>query len=367
MTASIDPTARVADGATIGQNVSVGPYCIVGPYVTIGDGCRLVAHVHLTGHTMIGPRSVVHPFASLGSPPQSVKYRGGRTRLIVGADCDIREGVTMNTGTEGDRGETQVGDRCFFMVGSHVAHDCTVGNDVVFANNAVLGGHVTVGDNVVLGGNAAVRQFVRVGEGAMIGGVSGVRADVIPFGYAVGQLADLVGINVVGLKRRGSSRTDIHRLRKAYRILFFGPGSFRARVDVVAEEFRDDPTRRGVDPVSKHMLNRELCNLSLNDIAVVIFEVLTFCVTLPQLNDVGIAGKRLTNLRPIGQQQLTSATRKSQVHSCCRAQTLCSVVVSGVEEIAVSVDVHESSPPARRIPCKLPRRMLQSPPMTTGN
>jgi len=227
----IDPTARIERGATIGQDVSVGPYCVIGPHVAIGDGCRLVAHVHVAGHATIGPRTVIYPFASLGTPPQSVKYRGGPTRLIVGADCDIREGVTLNIGTEDDRGVTEVGDRCFFMVGSHVGHDCKVGNDVTFANNVVLGGHVTIGDFVVFGGQAAVRQFVRIGEGAMVVGLSGVRADVIPFGLVQGPLAELIGLNVVGMRRRGFARADIHRLRQSYQALFFGGGTFRERLE----------------------------------------------------------------------------------------------------------------------------------------
>ena len=167
----IDPSARIEAGATIGHDCSIGPYCTVGAHVTLGDGCRLIAHVHLTGHTTIGARTVIHPFASLGTPPQSVKYRGGPTRLVVGADCDIREGVTMSTGTEDDRGVTEVGDHCFFMAGSHVAHDCTVGSNVTFANNVMLGGHVSVGDHALLGGGAAARQFVRIGEGAMVVGL----------------------------------------------------------------------------------------------------------------------------------------------------------------------------------------------------
>jgi UDP-N-acetylglucosamine acyltransferase len=238
---AIDSTARVADSATIGRDVTIGPYCVVGPDVVLGDGCRLIAHVHLAGRTSIGPRTVVHPFASLGSPPQSVKYRGSPTRLVVGADCDIRENVTMSIGTEDDRGLTEVGDRCFFMAGSHVAHDCVVGNDVVFANNAVLGGHVSVGDYTVFGGNTAVRQHVRIGEGAMIAGLGGVRADIIPFGSAQGPLAHLVGLNVVGLRRRGITREDIRRLRQAYQALFFGTGAFRERLERVAGEFADDP------------------------------------------------------------------------------------------------------------------------------
>lgn len=237
----IDPTARVDKEAKIGRNVVIGPYCVVGPHVAVGDECRLVAHVQLGGHTTIGARTVIYPFASLGSPPQSVKYRGGATRLAVGSDCDIRENVTMNTGTEDGGGITEVGNGCFFMVGSHVGHDCKVGSNVTFANNVLLAGHCTVGDNVTFGGGAAVRQFVRIGEGAMIVGLSGVRADVIPWGTAWGPLADLVGLNVVGLRRRGYSKSDIHQLRDAYRELFHGAGTFRARVDKVEASHGQHP------------------------------------------------------------------------------------------------------------------------------
>jgi UDP-N-acetylglucosamine acyltransferase len=237
----IDPTARVASGAVIGRDVVIGPYCIIGAAVAIGDSCRLAGHVHVTGNTTIGPRSMIYPFASLGTPPQSTKYRGGPTRLVVGAQCNIRENVTMNTGTEDDRGITEIGDRCFLMAGSHVGHDCKVGNDVTFANNVVLGGHVTVGDFVVFGGQAAVRQFVRIGQSAMVVGLSGVRADVIPFGLVQGPLADLVGLNVVGMRRRGLSKIEIHRLRKAYDRMFFGEGTFRERFDHLDAESRDDP------------------------------------------------------------------------------------------------------------------------------
>lgn len=239
--ASIDPSARIEKGAVIGRDVSIGPFCVIGPNAVIGDGCQLLANVHVAGHTAIGPRSKLYPSASLGSPPQSVKYRGGPTRLVIGADCDVREGVTMNTGTEDGGGVTKVGDRCFFMAGSHVAHDCMVGNDVTFANNAVLGGHVTVGDHVFFGGHSAVHQFVRIGEGAMIGGMTGASGDVIPFGFALGQIGDLVGLNIVGLKRRGASRADMHRLRRAYRLLFFTEGRFAERIEAVAREFEGDP------------------------------------------------------------------------------------------------------------------------------
>jgi UDP-N-acetylglucosamine acyltransferase len=159
---------------------------------------------------------------------------------VVGAECDIRENVTMNTGTEDGGGVTQIGDRCFLMVGSHVGHDCNVGSNVVFANNILLAGHVTVGDYVVFGGGVAVRQFARIGEGAMIVGLSGVRADVIPWGTVQGPLANLIGLNVIGMRRRGIAKADIHRYREAYRALFFGPGEFRARLERVAADYGGD-------------------------------------------------------------------------------------------------------------------------------
>jgi UDP-N-acetylglucosamine acyltransferase len=236
----IHPTAAVDSRAEIESDVEVGPYCVIGPHVVLAQGCRLTAHVHLAGHTAIGARTRIAPFASLGTPPQSVRYRGGPTRLVVGADCDIREHVTMNIGTEFDRGVTEVGDRCFFMVGAHVGHDCKVGNDVNLANHTMLGGHVTVGDYAVFGGAAAIHQFVSIGEGAMISGLSGVPFDVIPFGLVQGSYAVLKGLNLVGLRRRGYSREEIQRLRQAYRFLFHGEGIFNDRLAKTAEEFGED-------------------------------------------------------------------------------------------------------------------------------
>ena len=237
---AIDPTACVAEGAAIGPQATIGPYCVIGANVAIGEGCTLVAHVHVAGHTSSGPRTKIYPFTSLGTPPQSVRYRGGPTRLEIGTGCDIREHVTMNLGTEDGGGLTRVGDRGFFMVGTHVGHDCHVGDDVVLANNAVLGGHVTLGNRVVLGGASAIHQFVRIGESAMVSGVSGVGADIIPFGFAIGQRAVLDGLNVVGMRRRGLTRDDIRRLRNAYRMLFQGPGVFRERLARVEREFEGD-------------------------------------------------------------------------------------------------------------------------------
>jgi UDP-N-acetylglucosamine acyltransferase len=240
--AAIDATARVADGARIGDDVEIGPYCLVGPDVELKDGVRLIAHVNVAGVTTIGEATVVYPFASLGTPPQSVHYRGEPTKLVVGPRCQIREGVTMNTGTVGGGGITRVGARCFFMVSSHVAHDCDVGDDVTFANNAVIGGHASIGNNTFLGGNCAVHQFCRIGEGVMLSGLSGASTDIVPFGFALGTpLAVLAGLNVVGLRRSGASRSDLHRLRLAYSGLFRGQGVFADRIEKVAIEFADDP------------------------------------------------------------------------------------------------------------------------------
>ena len=229
----IHPTACVEPGAEIADDVEIGPYCIIGPHVVIDARCRLLAHVHLAGHTSIGNDTIIYPFASLGTPPQSVRYRGGPTRLVIGAYCDIREGVTMNIGTEDGGGLTEVGERSFFMANSHVGHDCRVGREAIFANGATLGGHCVVGDHVFIGGLSAAHQFSRIGSCAMIAGLTGVRSDVIPFGFAVGSLAELGGLNVVGMKRRNYSREAIHAVRKAYRMLFFGEGTFAARLDEV--------------------------------------------------------------------------------------------------------------------------------------
>jgi UDP-N-acetylglucosamine acyltransferase len=238
---AIDPTARVANGARIADDVEIGPYCIVGPDAELQRGVRLLAHVYVTGATTIGEGTIVYPFSSLGTPPQSVHYRGGATKLIIGARCDLRESVTLNTGTEDGGGVTRIGDRCFFMVGSHVGHDCLVGDDVTFANNVVLGGHVSVGDYTFLGGHVAIHQFVRIGEGVMMAGMSAARDDIIPFGFCLGQTGALVGLNIVGLRRRGATRAEMHKIRSAYRSLFFVEGRIADRIDAVEREFAGDP------------------------------------------------------------------------------------------------------------------------------
>jgi UDP-N-acetylglucosamine acyltransferase len=234
----IDPTARVAAAARLADDVEIGPFCVVGPAVELRTGVRLISHVNVAGVTIVGERTTVYPFASLGTPPQSSRYRGGATRLVIGADCQIRESVTMNIGTEDGGATTAVGERGFFMANSHVGHDCRIGNDVVLANGACLGGHCVVGDYVFLGGQSAVRQFCTIGSHAMIAGVAGIRADIIPFGYAEG--IHLKSLNIVGMKRRNFPRTSIHAVRDAYRMLFFGKGTFATRLDQVEARWGDD-------------------------------------------------------------------------------------------------------------------------------
>ncbi|CAO3420566.1 acyl-ACP--UDP-N-acetylglucosamine O-acyltransferase [Azospirillum doebereinerae] len=239
MTVTIHPSAIVDPAATLGEGVSVGPFCVVGPNVELGDRVRLVSHVAVDGRTRIGAETVIYPFASIGHRPQDLKFHGEPSELVIGARNQIREHVTMNPGTEGGGMLTTVGDDGLFMMGSHVAHDCVVGNNVILANNATLGGHVTLGDYVIIGGLSAVRQFVRIGAHAMIGGMSGVENDVIPFGLVMGDRARLAGLNLVGLERRGFKKDDIHALRAAYRMLFGPEGTLAERVEGVGRDFGD--------------------------------------------------------------------------------------------------------------------------------
>ncbi|MFN4088437.1 MAG: acyl-ACP--UDP-N-acetylglucosamine O-acyltransferase [Alphaproteobacteria bacterium] len=229
--AAIHPTAIVEPGARLGEGVAVGPYCVVGAEAELAAGVRLVSHVVVAGRTALGPDTTVYPFASLGHPPQDLKYAGEPSRLLIGRRNTIREHVTMNPGTVGGGMETVTGDDCLFMVGAHVAHDCRIGDRVVMANNATLAGHVEVQDDVVLGGLAAVHQFVRIGAQAMVGGMSGVEHDVPPFAVVAGNRARIEGLNIVGLRRRGFPRAEIDALRGAFRFLVGpGEGDFAGRV-----------------------------------------------------------------------------------------------------------------------------------------
>ncbi|MEW5421035.1 acyl-ACP--UDP-N-acetylglucosamine O-acyltransferase [Amorphus sp. 3PC139-8] len=238
---SIHPTAIVSDGAVLGADVHVGPYSIIGSQAVIGDGVWIGSHVVVDGHTEIGAGTRIFPFASLGSPPQDLSYKGEANRIIVGKNVVVREHVTINPGTAKDRLLTTVGDDCYLMVASHVAHDCQVGNNVILSNNVMLGGHVKVGDHVIMGGGAAVHQLVRIGSHAFVSGVTGVGDDVIPFGNVFGNRAKLVGLNLVGLKRRGFDREQIHTLRRAYRYLFSNEGTLKERMEDVANMFGGEP------------------------------------------------------------------------------------------------------------------------------
>ncbi len=259
-TAVVDPEAQLA------EDCSVGPYCVVGPNVRLESGVQLVAHVVVEGHTTIGENTIVYPFACIGLRPQDMKYKGEESELVIGDNNTIREHVTMNPGTAGGGLVTRVGNRCLFMVGSHVAHDCHVGDEVVMANNATLGGHVELGDYSMLGGLAAVHQFCRVGRYAMVGGMSGVENDVIPFGSVTGNRARLAGLNVVGLKRRRFSRDDIHSLRAAYRLLFAEEGTLAERLEDVAELFSDNPGVMEIVRFIRADSQRAICTPASGDV-----------------------------------------------------------------------------------------------------
>ncbi len=259
MEASIHPSAVVEDGAALGEGVQVGPFCHVGGDVRLADGCVLHSHVAVAGRTEIGPHTRIFPFASVGHPPQDLKYAGEPSTLEIGADNIIREHVTLNPGTKGGGMRTVVGDGNLFMMGAHVAHDCRVGDGCVMANNATLGGHVVLEDGAIIGGLAAVHQFVRVGAYAMIGGLSAVVQDVIPYGMVFGDRATLQGLNWVGLRRAGTDRETLARLRKAFRCLFDSEGPIGERIDAVSAEYGADPTVRRIVEFMGAESDRGLC------------------------------------------------------------------------------------------------------------
>ena len=234
----IHPTALIEDGAKLGAGVEIGPFCHVGPRAVLDDGVRLLSHVVVKGVTRIGARTVVHPGAVLGGEGQIRGNDFPEGRLEIGADCVLRELVTMNCGSRKDKGVTLIGARGYFMSGSHVGHDCVVGDDVTFANSVALGGHSQIGDGVIFGGLSAVQQFCRVGKGAMVGGLTGVNRDIIPYAMAFGDHAELAGLNLIGLKRRGLPRDTINALRAAFRTIFYGAGGdIKSRALLVKAEW----------------------------------------------------------------------------------------------------------------------------------
>ena len=234
---TIHPTAIIDAAAQLGSGVTIGAYSVVGPHVTLGDGVKLHSHVVIDGYTTVGAGCEVWPFAVLGATPQHTRYDGEPSELHIGANCVIREHVTMHPGTAIGAMQTIVGNNGLFFAGAHVAHDCVVGDRVIFANNAALGGHVEIGDHVMLGGFAAVQQWCRVGAHAMVGAHSLVDADVMPFTIAAGNRATLSGINVIGLERRGFSPEIIAGLRDLFRNLIRGNGLFATRLAAVQERF----------------------------------------------------------------------------------------------------------------------------------
>ncbi len=219
MQAAIHPSAVIEDGARIAPGCRIGPFAVIGPEVTLAEGVEVKSHAVVTGWTDIGAETVIFPYACVGEVPQDLKYAGERTRLIVGARCRIREGATLNTGTEGGGGVTRVGDDCLLMTGVHIGHDAQVGNGVIMANQVAIAGHCEIGDRVVIGGLSGVHQFVRIGTGAMIGAVLMVAHDVLPHAMVRGPRGEVDGLNLVGLKRRGASRDELRALRAAYAAL----------------------------------------------------------------------------------------------------------------------------------------------------
>tara|TARA_Y100000590_G_scaffold453789_1_gene599484 strand:- start:483 stop:1268 length:786 start_codon:yes stop_codon:yes gene_type:complete len=216
----IDKNSVIHKDAIISETAEIGPYVFIGPKVEIGNKVKIHSHVNISGNTKIGEGTVIYPFASIGNAPQDLKYSGEETKLEIGKNNKIREYVTINPGTSSGGGLTKIGNNCLFMISSHVAHDCSVGNNVIIANNVPLGGHVTIEDNVVIGGNSAVQQFTRIGKLAMVGGMTGVLHDVIPYGLSIGNRNYLQGLNLIGLRRANIENKYILGLTQAYKEIF---------------------------------------------------------------------------------------------------------------------------------------------------
>ena len=216
----IDKNTSIHPDAKISSSAKIGTYTVIGPKVEIGENVEIFSHVNISGDTKIGSGTKIFPFASIGTSPQDLKFKGEHTKLEIGNNNTIREYVTINPGTDGGGGITKIGNNCLFMISSHIAHDCQIGNNVIIANNVPLGGHVIIEDNVVIGGNSAVQQFTRIGKLAMIGGMTGVLKDVIPFGLSIGNRNYLQGLNLIGLRRSNYNNKDILGLSEAYKKIF---------------------------------------------------------------------------------------------------------------------------------------------------
>lgn len=233
---AIHPSAVIEAGARIGADCEIGPFVVIGPEVTLGDRVVVKSHAVITGWTEVGDDTVIFPFAVIGEVPQDLKFRGERTRLVIGKRNRIREGATLNLGTEGGGGVTRIGDDCLLMTGSHVGHDAVLGDRVILANQVAVAGHCILGDDVIVGGLSGIHQWVRIGRGAIIGAVTMVTNDVLPHGLVQGPRGDLDGLNLVGLKRRGVSRAEITALRAGYQMLAQGEGTFLDRARRLHDE-----------------------------------------------------------------------------------------------------------------------------------
>ena len=254
----IHNTAIVDSKAKVASSVDIGPYTIIGPNVEIGEDVIIYPHVNISGNTKIGKGNKIYPFASIGNDPQDLKYNGEETKLIIGDNNKIREYVTINPGTEGGGGLTKIGNNCLFMISSHVAHDCYIGNNVIIANNVPLGGHVTIENNVVIGGNSAVQQFTRIGEMAMIGGMTGVLHDVIPYGLSTGNRNILQGLNLIGLRRAKFDNKDILGLNEAYKEIF-ATKNLTENISKLNGVFKENPLVKNVVKFIMKDKKRSIC------------------------------------------------------------------------------------------------------------
>ena len=236
----IHKTAIIDSKTKLSDTVKIGAYSIIGPNVQIGNNVVIHSHVNITGNTKIGEGTKIFPFSCIGTNPQDLKFKGEETNLVIGKNNTFREYVTVNPGTLGGGGLTKIGDNCLFMISSHVAHDCSIGDNVIIANNVPLGGHVTIEDNVIIGGNSAVQQFTRIGKLAMIGGMTGVLNDVIPYGLSFGNRNYLQGINLIGLRRKNISNKNILSLTEAYKEIFATP-KLNENINKLNGEFKNNP------------------------------------------------------------------------------------------------------------------------------
>jgi UDP-N-acetylglucosamine acyltransferase len=257
--ANIHATAVVDPSAKLAPNVEIGPFCVIGPHVELADGVTVRSHAVITSRTTLGPGCRVFPFVSLGLAPQDIKFHDEPSTLTIGPNTIIREHVTINLGTEHGHMATKVGANCFLMIGAHIAHDCEIVNNVTLVNGATLGGHVSIGDGAIIGGLSAVHQYVRIGAYAFVGGMTGITADVIPFGMAIGNRASLCGLNIVGLKRKGFPREQIHELRQAYRMLFSSEGTLKERLEDVEGMFSANPLVKQIIDFIKTDSDRSFC------------------------------------------------------------------------------------------------------------